>query len=309
MRADPAKLLDFWTGLHNSEEGRRLWHEHKQLRGKDPRDLTHTLPLVLHEDAGPYSKGHSMVEVSFSSLTGKGTDLQTKFLSFAHLKLTNAELDASNPNRAWHRFIDSLTLLADGVHPPGSTLEGQPLVVDASGVRWDGIALFGKADGDQLFAWGVTSWHGSDEVCGYCLGNRSSRPYTDLRMTATSRTTESTSTESFLSRMRRPHHPLVSAIFVTFWFFRADILHLWDCKGVWPLLLGSVLWLLVHKEHRLGASQAARLQIMNTKKNNFYTAFAVQNRMPALKLSNLMDAQGFANLSGQTIKAANTRAL
>ena len=70
MGADPAKLLDFWTGLHNSEEGRRLSHEHKQLRGKDPRDLTHTLPLVLHEDAGPYRKG-KLVE-DMNAEMGKG---------------------------------------------------------------------------------------------------------------------------------------------------------------------------------------------------------------------------------------------
>ena len=68
-------------------------------------------------------------------------------------------------------------------------------------------------------------------------------------------------------------------------------MHLWDCKGVWAIIIGSVLWLLVHQEGRLGASQAARLEAINARKDVRYSANGVQNRLPNLRLSNLTNGQ------------------
>jgi hypothetical protein len=310
LGADPQALLSFWTGLYNSIEGQRLFSEHKQLQGRTPQDLIHTLPLVVHEDAGPYGKTQSVVEVSWSSLLGKGTDLQCKYVSFTYLKETKAELEAKLPNRAWHDFIDSLVLLRQGFHGPESALSGMPVAQGPDGIVWEAVTLFGKADGEQMVAWGMSSYNGTDEMCGYCLANRSDRPYTDLRDSAAWQPSEIGSTSPFFLRLRQPHHPLVVAEFFTFWFFRIDIMHLWDCKGVWSIVLGSVLWLLVHQENRLGTNQAARLEAINEKKNLFYAARGVQNRLPKLRLSNLVNGQThMADLSGQIIKAANTRAL
>ena len=87
-------------------------------------------------------------------------------------------------------------------------------------------------------------------------------------------------------------------------------MHLWDCKGVWAIILGSVLWLLVHQEGRLGASQAPRLEAINARKDVWYSANGVQNRLPNLRLSNLTNGQTqMADLSGVVVKAANTRSL
>ena len=94
------------------------------------------------------------------------------------------------------------------------------------------IVFFGKGDGEQLMA--------PDEICGFCLANRTDMPYTDLRPRW--RATEIGTTVAFKERLKRPLHPLADAPFFTFWL---DIMHLWDCKGVWPLLMGGALWMLV----------------------------------------------------------------
>ena len=308
LGAVPASVEQFWTNLHSSAEGRHLFEEHKQLIGKTPADLRHTLPLTIHQDAGPYAKHRSVEEVSWSSCLGKGSEIECKFISFTFLKERKAEAMQREPNRAWSRFIDSVTLMEEGVHSPGSTLANEPIALDSHGVVWKAIVLFGKADGEQAIAWGLKSHADPDEMCGYCLANRSSRPYTCLREDASWQTTEIGNTIAFASRLRRPHHPLVDAIFFTFWFVRLEIMHLLDCKGVWSILAGSVLWLLVHREARLGGSIDARLKIINQKKQKWYTDHAVCNRMPNIKEHNILTSD-WAELGGPAIKAANTRSL
>ena len=93
------------------------------------------------------------------------------------------------------------------------------------------IVFFGKGDGELM---------APDEICGFCLANRTDMPYTDLRPRW--RATEIGTTVAFKERLKRPLHPLADAPFFTFWL---DIMHLWDCKGVWPLLMGGALWMLV----------------------------------------------------------------
>ena len=59
LGADTARVEQFWTNLQSSAEGRRVCQLHPFVKGKSPADLRFTLPFTLHEDAGPYSKGHS----------------------------------------------------------------------------------------------------------------------------------------------------------------------------------------------------------------------------------------------------------
>ena len=310
LGADAIALFKFWDGLYTSVEGQKFWMEHPQLQHKTPIDLVHTLPLVVHEDAGPYSKTQSCVEVSFSSVLGKGIELQCKFLVFSYLKENKAVLAKKQPNKAWPAVIKDLVLLEGGLHGPESELAGTPIALDALNQLWKGIVLFGKGDGDQRTDWGMPRATDPDEVCGYCLANRSNRPYTDLRPTAKWQVTEIGSTVVMMARLRQPHHPLADAVFFTFWFFRIDIMHLWDCKGVWSRTIGSVLWLLVHYEHRLGSTQELRLEEINLLMKTFYENGGVKNRLPPLRLTNLTNGQDpFADLSGTMVKAAKTRAL
>ena len=210
------------------------------------------------------------------------------------MKTNKAETQLGYENRAWHRFIDSMMLLGDKVHPPDSRLAGEPVAQDNDGIIWSAIVLFGKADGEQAVRWGLKNHTDPDEVCGYCMGNRTTRPYTDLRETANWLPSEIGSTQPMLARLSQPHHPLVDAPFFTFWFFRMDIMHLLDCKGVWAILMGSALWMLVHDERRLGSNQELRMNKIDKMKLQFYKAHKVKNRMPNIKVNNLHDAQGFA---------------
>ena len=57
-----------------------------------------------------------------------------------------------------------------------------------------------------------------------------------------------------------------------------------------------------------GESQETRLRFINDDIRGFYTDRRVQNRMPPLKMSNLYK-DGFPELHGSAVKAANTRAL
>ena len=135
------------------------------------------------------------------------------------------------------------------------------------------------------------------------------RPYTDLKKGAKWWPSEIGTTTAFRERLRRPHHPLVNAPFFTFWCFRLDIMHLWDCKGLWAIMMGSALWLLVHSENRLGPNMAKRLENINEKRQAWYTTHKTKNRMPQIRIHNLVDSEGFANLHSPGIKAANTRSL
>ena len=124
MGAQATQVHKFWVGLYESHDGHKLFMEHAQLIGKTPDDLVHVLPLVIHEDAGPYAKSRSCVEVSWSSLIGEGPEKECKFLSFTYLKETKAETALKFPNRAWRTVMDSLAMLANKVQPPESRLAG-----------------------------------------------------------------------------------------------------------------------------------------------------------------------------------------
>ena len=56
LGAQATHVHKFWVGLYESHDGHKLFMEHAQLIGKAPDDLVHVLPLVIHEDAGPYAR-------------------------------------------------------------------------------------------------------------------------------------------------------------------------------------------------------------------------------------------------------------
>ncbi len=133
--------------------------------------------------------------------------MHCKLLSITCLKETKGELADRLPNRAWSDFIESLDLFVEGAHGPESALAGTPLALDDESVMWKAIALFGKADGEQLVAWGMPSYNDPDELCGCCLASRSTRPYTHLRENASWQVTEISTTAVLVARLTRPHHP------------------------------------------------------------------------------------------------------
>ena len=68
--AEPDAVEQFWSSLLSSIVGQEMQQEHSFLRGRTPHSLRHTLPLVIHEDAAPFSKRCSVSVVSCSNILG-----------------------------------------------------------------------------------------------------------------------------------------------------------------------------------------------------------------------------------------------
>ena len=129
LGADSSSLQSFWTGLFASPAGRELRARHNFLRHKSPWDLRHTIPLALHEDAGPYAKKKSCNVITFFSLVGQGTELETHFLVMTELK--KAGVPADKGDAAWQNFFKELELLE-----AGHDADGDSLAQDADGTIW-----------------------------------------------------------------------------------------------------------------------------------------------------------------------------
>ena len=103
MGAHPELVYKFWCGLGESPEGKELFSEHGNLRGKLPYDLRRRIPLVMHEDGAPYSKRCSIVIVNISSLLSMGLEEQIKIVCAAYTKVTSTKTDTRDP--AWKLFV------------------------------------------------------------------------------------------------------------------------------------------------------------------------------------------------------------
>ena len=145
------------------------------------------------------------------------------------------------------------------------------------------------------------------EVCHDCLCNDSSRPWTDLRLEAAWRPTVEQDFAAFLGRFRAPHHPLVASHYnCDRWLFFFKLMHLADCKGVSSLAFGSVLENLLRRPS-LGDNRGDRLVAVNAFMAQWYRDRPGSHRLPPLRLGNVRAQDGWADLHGPNIKAANTR--
>ena len=84
-------------------------------------------------------------------------------------------------------------------------------------------------------------------------------------------------------------------------------MHNADCKGVSSLAFGSAIAMLLQKRS-LGRTQGDRLKAINDFAHAWYSTRPGYHRLPPIRPSNLVNAQGWSDLCGSAIKAANTRA-
>ena len=84
-------------------------------------------------------------------------------------------------------------------------------------------------------------------------------------------------------------------------------MHIIDLRGVIAIAGGSLIWKIISSINSLGTTQDGRLEEVNAMMKEFQSG-GTTHRMPPLKKSNLR-LDGWAQLSGPIIKAANTRAL
>ena len=198
--ADADKVRSFWDVFFSSDIRVQWAQEHSFLKGKAPRDLTRTIPLVLHQDAGPCSKTKSADCICFSSLLGEGSEKLTKWL------LATFILDKSRDEKdtkVWQEILENLNAA----------------MTNGCG-EWFFCTLFAKADEEQRsLKWGLPSYNDIHEICSECMCNRSNRPYTDLSRNARWRPTESMTKQCYRARICDPKHPLATSLYFTRWCF------------------------------------------------------------------------------------------
>ena len=296
LGANKSLVRRFWVGFFSRPQNREWALQHPELRGKGPDDLATTVPCSIHEDAGPYTKTSSCNCVSLSSLIGDGDEKITKFLSFSYIKSAGS----APTGVAWEKLLADFDCLAAGSRADG------PIAQDADGTMWRFVLLVAKGDEDvHCNEWGLPHY-GGQEVCSDCLANRVERPFTDLRELSAWRPTERMPFITYMARVRVPLHPLMASRYCTRWFAISDLMHMMDCKGVAALACGGVLFGLL-KQRRLGANKEERLKVINQEMKQWYDDHPGTHRLPPLLLKNAT-CNGWADLSGPAIKAANTRA-
>ena len=83
---DETRIQTFWEGLRASSHGQIMFQEHRHLRGRSPASLRHTMPLVIHEDAAPFSKHRSVPALSVSCLLAIGPEIDINYVIAAGVK-------------------------------------------------------------------------------------------------------------------------------------------------------------------------------------------------------------------------------
>ena len=81
MRLAPsrAEVQLFWEGLFSTEMGMEYKALHPHLRNMTTSQLSARFPCRIHQDAGPYTKNLGMDLIQWSSLMGRGTEVETRY--------------------------------------------------------------------------------------------------------------------------------------------------------------------------------------------------------------------------------------
>ena len=272
------------------DEGQAFWDAHPWLRGTTPVDHKWHLPLVLFDDAGPFSNTKSTYARQFYSLLGTGSEKESRIL------IATGVVNKSEEDKSWPIVLDSFSKLAHNKEP-GS---------------WGGILLFLGADLEYACnVVGLRHFNSAGEMCSLCLANSSDYPFNDLMGNAAYKATL-VDNETFLNRLRHPLHPLAGHAIFNKWTYRHDNLHNLDHHGLAGHVIANILYKHVSGERDAevlpGENVDERLAFLNADIRAYYTAAKVENRLPPLKMDNLKNGP-WPVLKGQNVKAANTRAL
>ena len=106
----PSEVRSCWIIVLSSRDGVVYQALHPCLRGRTIDQLSTMVPITLHEDAGPYSQKRSTNIVSFSSLLGKGSKKEVKYLIMSAIKLKKSA--GTQDAAAWAVVLDDCTALA-----------------------------------------------------------------------------------------------------------------------------------------------------------------------------------------------------
>ena len=287
LGAHSSGLEDWWRSLQSRSDGAELWNHNQYLVGRTPSDLKWYVPLIVFDDAGPCSNNDSAYARCYFSITGRGSDVETRILISTGLK--NADLN----DLSWPPIMASFDRLAGPIGDNG----------------WGAILLFLGSDLEYAAnVLGMVSYN-SANCCAECDANGSTVPHNDFSDGALWRHTVRDNA-TYLAHFRQPLHPLVAHGWFNRFSYRHDILHMWDHHGITSTSVGCVLDHHVREASAVlpGNNQQIRLDFLNDDIRAFNSARGVLNKLPKLKLSNLTK-DGFPDLHGQAVKAANTRSV
>jgi hypothetical protein len=318
LSSDPARLAAFWQRFVETPHGRSCRSAIEALHADD---LSHTIPVVLHGDGGPFSKTRSAMFVQWGALLSSGAESDTRFFAMTYVK----GLEAFHGETGWRYLLWSFDVLASGVHPfadfrghkylEGSEearVAGTPLAVDADGSMWRCALVYAKAD---LEFWaneiGFPHWSSSGQVCAKCRADRGGLNYKDLRSCAAHRSTVYDDA-SFRARFAAPDaHPLRQYICrLGPGALAEDILHIVDYNGVAAHAVANSLATIVRGRELGAGSQAATLAAINTELQAFYTDRRSRDRFPEITMAMLQaNLSEYPVLHGPSVKGATTRGI
>lgn len=280
-------MTSWWAAFKASEQGLKMWNLHPWLRFKEPRDLSRHVPLMMFDDAGVTGKSSSAFCRVYYSLTGKGSDLETRIVIAPSNKVDNAD------DQSWDIIMHSFEALA------------KPVPLDS----WGGVLLFLGSDLEYVCNILGAKHYNANEMCAYCLANDSDLPHTNCTDAAEWRDTVLDS-EEFKNRFRLPLHPLVAHEWWSLYTYRCDVMHMCDHHGVANHVAGNIAEThLANSSGPLpGANKELRLEFLNADMKAWQSMYGVRNRLPALKQDNICKGlQHYPDLRGPVVKAANSR--
>ena len=205
-------------------------------------DLSRLVPIVLHMDAGPFTKkGKSAMVVNFSSVLADGSDKETVFCIATWIKDKHTKTDA-NHEPFWSWLRESFNRLScrtwgdknlDGSMFQEGSWRGSN---SNKQLEWGAVHIGNKMDLEAYVS--EQGWNGynSNQPCGLCRCNRSDRPWTDFRDAAAWRATIMSAAEY---SARYSHcHPLQRSPGSTAMTNFSDSMHVLDYQGVTSRVAG-----------------------------------------------------------------------
>ena len=107
-------------------------------RIKPPEDLETSVPIIIHEDAAPYSKRKGVNVLQWGPLMVNGSDIESRFVYYSYIAKYKTR-PAATARRAWDELWDDVGHMADGVDRLGA-----PVAQYDDGTRWCFIFAFAE---------------------------------------------------------------------------------------------------------------------------------------------------------------------
>ena len=305
MTGPRGACAQFWEGIRGSV----FFRSHPRLSGMD---LSKTIPLGLHGDAGPFTKTDSLFVISWNSLVGRGATAKKRFVFTV---LRKSEMQKTRTLEfVWKIFAWSMNTMLSGVMPTLSW-DGRPLQGGGTSLAdgWCGAMCQVRGDWDfyrEVFQF--PQWNCNERMCFMCQASSTTRrlAWTQLGPDAGWRDTRWTH-ESYLAFL------VAAAMFVPTLLtavtglrlecIMIDVLHAVDL-GITSHIIGNVFWLIAIRRNAFGCkNNEDRIKKLNEHMVAWYKRAKCESKVQGkLNIDRVRTSGGWPKLKA---KAAATRHL